>query len=190
MKWVVVFLVLIILCSSVFADWNMNYSNTCGNNAVETGEDCDPPGKDCYTSSFLEGKCTKDCTCEEYTGPACGNGFLEQGEDCETDANCPLYHYCNANCRCIAKIADESNKTKVNISKDINYKNKITSSIPIEKKEPEKNNTVYKEFVINESYFEAEKFNESIGIKITGAVTKVTESVFGSLFKLIKRWFL
>lgn len=187
MKWVVVLLI-ILLASSVCADWNAAYNNTCGNNAVEMGEDCDPPGKDCYTKSFLEGKCTKDCACKEYFGPSCGNSFVEDNEDCESDANCPMFYYCNANCRCIAKVAPEQNKTVETEEKS--PENLITSSEPTIDTSDKKNNTVYKEFIINESYFEAEKFNESIGIKITGAITKVTKSLFGSLFDLIKRWFL
>ncbi|MBN1645325.1 hypothetical protein JW851_04820 [Candidatus Woesearchaeota archaeon] len=183
MKWVVVFLILIILSSFVSAEWNINYSNDCGNNAVEMGEQCDPPGKECYTEDYTQGKCTKDCTCEEYTGPSCGNSFVETGEDCETDNDCPVFYYCNANCRCIAKVAPSQNITEEIIEEE-NIDEKETP-----KTEPNNTNVVYEEFIVNESFFEMEKFNESFGIKITGAITKATKSVFGGLFKLIKRWF-
>ncbi len=192
MKWVVVFLILILLCSSVSADWNAVYNNTCGNKAIEMGEDCDPPGKKCYVpDSYQDGTCDVDCICQEYILAVCGNGYLEDDEKCEKDDDCPMFNYCNANCECIPKIASETNKTEETIEKEMN--NTKTKEIVIKKELDSKVNetvVVYEEFVINESYFERENFNESLGIKITGAVTKVTTSLFGSLWNLIKGWLL
>lgn len=193
MKWVVVLLIMIILCSPVSALFNDSYQAGCGNSAVETGEDCDPPGKKCYTKDFLEGKCTKDCTCTEYTGPACGNTFIETGEDCETDNDCPSFHYCNNNCRCIAKVIAASNITAKTAEEEAKTsaeedEKKSFEELQKEAKEEIEKKYIYEDFVVNESFFEMENFSESLGIKITGAVTKATESVFSSIWSLIKRW--
>ncbi|MBD3361872.1 hypothetical protein GF358_03715 [Candidatus Woesearchaeota archaeon] len=195
MKWVVVLLILILFCSFVSADFNGQYDTACGNSAIEMGEECDPPGKKCYTPDLLEGKCTAECMCREYTGPACGNTFIETGEDCESDSDCPALHYCNADCRCIAKIAAAENITKETPEKEIEEEKEVIEQRSFEEiqkqveEEIEKKYTV-EEYVVNESYFKAEHFNESIGIKITGAVTKVAESLFGKLFDLIRGWLL
>ena len=112
MKWVVV-LIIILLASSVSADWNMQYNSTCGNKATELGEDCDPPGKKCYMKdSYAEGTCNFECICKDYIMPVCGNNFLEKDEECEKDDECPMFNYCNANCECVPKIAPELNTTQ------------------------------------------------------------------------------
>jgi hypothetical protein len=190
MKRVVVCLILILLSSSVFADWNAAYNNTCGNKAIEMGEDCDPPGKKCYMKdSYQEGTCDFECLCKDYIIPVCGNGYLEDDEKCEKDDDCPMFNYCNANCECISKIAPSENKTEEIIDET---KENESNELIIEKELDSKTNEtiVYEDFIVNESYFERENFNESFGIKITGAVTHVTKSVFGSLWDLIKGWLL
>jgi hypothetical protein len=202
MKRVVSLLIIILLCSPVSALWNGTSSAVCGNNAVEFGEECDSLGKECYTKSFQEGRCTSSCNCEVYTGPVCGNDFVDDDEDCEEDADCGLFEYCD-DCKCIAKVAsaqdltDEDDKNNVadedtesNLSSDQKISDDIDSiDEELDEISAGMNDTEFEEFTVNESFFEAEKFNETLGIKITGAITKVTKKLFGSLFGLIKGWF-
>jgi len=195
MRGVIFVLVLIVLSCSAFAVFNDSYQAVCGNNATEMGEDCDPPGKKCYTPDFLEGKCTQDCMCMEYSGPACHNGFLETGEDCEMNSDCPAFHYCNNNCKCIAKVADynvsESYKeVEENSSEEKSPENKSFEEIKEETDKKIKKKYYYENYTVNESFFEKEDFEGSAGIKITAAITNAVESVFSSIFDLVKRWLL
>ena len=180
-------LILALLASGVSAIWDNSTEykqSVCGNSVVEFGEKCDPPGKKCYTDDFQEGRCTASCTCTIYKGIWCGDGVKDSTEECETDNDCPIFNYCSKNCKCIPKItpANTSNVPK-NITKSFVYAPEFNKSV----NESPKVKII--ETVVNESFFEAECFNESIGIKITAAVTHATEKVFGSLFNLIKRWF-
>lgn len=53
---------------------------TCGNNTVETGEQCDPPGTGtCPVSGQY---CNAQCQCVIR----CGNGLLDTGEQCDASA--------------------------------------------------------------------------------------------------------
>ena len=54
----------------------------CGNNFVEPGEACDPPGSFCFTPAG-GGSCSDDCTACIPSPPVCGNGFVEAGEACD-----------------------------------------------------------------------------------------------------------
>jgi len=185
-------LVLVMLSCSAFALFNDSYQAACGNNATEMGEDCDPPGKKCYTADFLEGKCTQDCMCMEYTGPACHNGFLETGEDCEMDSDCPAFHYCNNDCRCIAKLADYnvSNIEELEEIEEEVSENRSFEEIKKETDKKIKQKYYYENYTVNESFFEKEDFENAPGIKITAAVTNAVESLFSNIFDLFKRWFL
>src|SRR6185295_13155506 len=93
----------------------------CGNNVVDDGEDCDPPGSLSCPSSSPEGsftECSEVCTCAggpvttttttTTPPPVCGNGILEDGEQCDppgTDT-CPpdspggAFTTCLENCIC------------------------------------------------------------------------------------------
>lgn len=66
----------------------------CGNDIIESGEECDgiDPGS-CPT-----GVCDPDCTCED---PVCGNDIIEAGEECDgTDpGSCPT-GVCDPDCTC------------------------------------------------------------------------------------------
>lgn len=66
----------------------------CGNDVIESGEECDgtDPGA-CPT-----GVCDPDCTCED---PVCGNDLIEAGEECDGTAlgACPT-GVCDPDCTC------------------------------------------------------------------------------------------
>lgn len=179
-------LTFILLASSVSAIWEnaTEYEQAvCGNSAVEFGEECDPAGKKCYTRDFQEGRCTPSCTCTIYKGIWCGDNVVDSTEECEADSDCPVFNYCSTSCKCVPKIvsANNSNVPK-NITKSFVYAPGSNESEEVPK-------TKIIETVVNESFFEAENFTSSPGIKITSAVTRATEKIFGSLFSLIKRWF-
>lgn len=182
-------LVFILFASGVSAIWENASSNptraVCGNNAVEFGEECDPAGKKCYTDDFQEGRCTPSCTCTIYKGMWCGDKIIDAGEDCELDRDCPLFNYCSKSCKCVPKIASANTS---NVPKNIT-KSFVYSPEENKTEEDEEPETEIVESVVNESFFEAEDFTSSPGLKITSAVTHATEKIFGSLFKLIKRWF-
>ncbi|HPA56400.1 MAG TPA: hypothetical protein PLX56_02845 [bacterium] len=60
----------------------------CGNETVDTGEECDGTGSLCSElgMGYLTGvaECTADCKFDTSTClPQCGNGELEEGEECE-----------------------------------------------------------------------------------------------------------
>lgn len=65
----------------------------CGNDIVESGEQCD--GTD--PGSCPTGVCDPDCTCED---PVCGNDITEPGEECDgtDDTACP--GECSGSCEC------------------------------------------------------------------------------------------
>lgn len=50
----------------------------CGNDIIEEGEECDPPGP------LAEGRvCDESCQIVEGPGPECGNEIVEEGEECD-----------------------------------------------------------------------------------------------------------
>ncbi len=51
-----------------------NDVSQCGNDVVETGEDCEPG---------IDDGCTADCLWAGTAAPTCGNGVIEGGENCE-----------------------------------------------------------------------------------------------------------
>lgn len=71
----------------------------CGNDLIESGEQCD--GTD--PGSCPTGVCDPDCTCE---APVCGNDVLEAGEQCDgtDDAACP--GQCDGACGCPSTCGD------------------------------------------------------------------------------------
>ena len=64
-------------------------SSSCGNNEVETGEQCDD-------GNIMNGDgCSS--TCQTETSPVCGNGIVETGEQCD-DGNSVDTDECPTNC--------------------------------------------------------------------------------------------
>lgn len=59
---------------------------TCGNQSVDSGEECDPPAV---------GTCSQ--VCKKIVKPECGNGVIEAPEQCD-DANTQNLDGCNAKC--------------------------------------------------------------------------------------------
>jgi len=67
----------------------------CGNNSIDTGEQCDGnllDGQTCQSLGFDTGDlaCTGDCrldtsACEYVTEPFCGDGMLDPGEECDKE---------------------------------------------------------------------------------------------------------
>ncbi|MFA5625497.1 MAG: hypothetical protein WC966_10665 [Bradymonadales bacterium] len=75
----------------------------CGNNIVESGEDCDgQPLKTCESLGFFGGelrcgaRCKFDKSLCNYA--VCGNGVLEAGESCDDGAMNGTYGHCKGTC--------------------------------------------------------------------------------------------
>jgi hypothetical protein len=66
----------------------------CGDQRLDSGEECDPPGTVCDAAGRL---CDANCQCPD---PVCGDGILDPGEECDgTDAEaCP--GECRPTCEC------------------------------------------------------------------------------------------
>lgn len=71
----------------------------CGNDLLESGEECDGTN----FGSCPTGVCDPDCTCED---PVCGNDVVEAGEACDgtDDAACP--GQCDSSCACPSTCGD------------------------------------------------------------------------------------
>ncbi len=66
----------------------------CGNNQVEAGEECDPPGLPGIDPMGQMGMCDLNCKVIPYV---CGNGDLESGETCD-DGNTASNDGCSSTC--------------------------------------------------------------------------------------------
>jgi hypothetical protein len=67
----------------------------CGNNKIEAGEECEPPGT-----------ATCDDSCQQRS-PGCGDGFVDANEECDGTAGYCATYYCGAPsdalaCQCCA----------------------------------------------------------------------------------------
>jgi len=65
----------------------------CGNNLLESGEECEAAA-DCSVGFSCDG-----CKCIPLPKPVCGNNLLEKGEQCEYDVDCGENFVC-INCLC------------------------------------------------------------------------------------------
>lgn len=76
----------------------------CGNNILETGEECDPKGstvKEVVGGKTLTYICQANCTKGtpvSQAGAMCGNGVLDAGELCDDGKDNGSYGFCNATC--------------------------------------------------------------------------------------------
>jgi len=73
----------------------------CGNNVVDTGEQCDPPGSECTNNVNQKKTCNSECQCPTL----CGNGVLDPGESCDVPPGeyapqCKAYPGDNRTWRC------------------------------------------------------------------------------------------
>lgn len=83
---------------------------TCGNNRVEPGEQCDPPGMGCVTLAGMPGVCNAGCQCVPTPPPLpakCGNKAIDPGEQCDPPGKACVVGgkpgTCDANCKCAVK---------------------------------------------------------------------------------------
>lgn len=91
---------------------NQNNNNTtpvCGNNIIESGEQCDvsaPAGFTCNSQCQLVSQNNNNNGGGGGGGggnptnpPVCGNGVVESGEQCDQNVGVPENYQCNANCQ-------------------------------------------------------------------------------------------
>lgn len=93
-----------------------NDTGLCGNNIVNPGEICDPPGKleynidPCPTASATVKSCNSDCrgwssatnvSCRIAVGGDCGDGIVQRkaGENCDDGENNGRLGFCGTNCQ-------------------------------------------------------------------------------------------
>lgn len=81
----------------------------CGNNVVESGEECEPPGSGCLVFSDPPEVCNAQCVCVPATPtpgpppPMCGNNVVESGETCDPPGTTCMLNggqFCNRFCVC------------------------------------------------------------------------------------------
>jgi hypothetical protein len=77
----------------------------CGNEVVEEGEQCDPPGR---IDELLV--CSESCQLLEVPEPGpepvCGNEVVEPGESCDPPGRIDEVHVCDATCQLIEEPID------------------------------------------------------------------------------------
>jgi len=150
---------------------NTSFTNTstsvnCGDKKVELGEDCDPPGKNCYTKSFNEGICDFSCTCDSSMTRDMFNRLnqtLNEEKEAEDDA----------------VITFTVNKTEENKTEVVTIKeNKTTELTGAITADPIND-------LIKDAKEPPQDFSDSFGIKITSAITSVVMSIWNLIMGLI-----
>jgi cysteine-rich repeat protein len=75
-------------------------SPECGNEVIDPGEDCDPPGPFCrggcnvQLGICVDYSCRADCSCPD---PVCGDYIIDAGEECD-DGNTAPGDGCSSDC--------------------------------------------------------------------------------------------
>ncbi|MBW3001901.1 hypothetical protein KY338_01930 [Candidatus Woesearchaeota archaeon] len=139
----------------------------CGDNKVEFGEECDPPGKNCYTKAATKGVCDFNCACDPALTPELFkslNRTLNQEKDTEVTSSVNF------------EIENITQETVVEEVKEVkNTTPAITGGITIDPIND----------LIKEAKQPGEDFSDSFGIKITSAITKAVMGVWNILMNLI-----
>jgi len=102
---------------------------TCGNNTIDPGEQCDPPGSGCSSPAgafICDGSCqcvpnvsTTTTTTETTTTttlPTCGNNVLDPGEQCDppgSGCSSPAGAFiCDGSCQCVPNVTTTTSTTE------------------------------------------------------------------------------
>ncbi len=132
----------------------------CGDKKVEFGEECDPPGKECYTKALTKGVCDFNCGCDPAMTPELFrnlNKSLNKKEEENTTT-------ASVNFNVTETKTVKENKTPA-----------ITGGIII--------NPI--DDLIKEAKQPSENFGDSVGIKITSAITKAVMRVWNIIMNVI-----
>lgn len=145
--------------------------DTCGNQKVDLREDCDPPGKTCYTSAFQEGICDFSCLCD-------------------SSMTRDMFDRLNQTINQDAEEQDEDNSSVIAFSINDTKENTADSSVKVfsENKTPEITGSFVADPIndlIKEAKEPPENFEDSWGIKITSAITSVVMVGWNLLMGLI-----
>ena len=142
-------------------------SVNCGDGKVNHGEDCDPPGKECYTKRFLQGVCDFSCICDSSLTPNLFKRLNASMHKEEDQANAIT-----------ATVTFEVNESKEVKQEAEVSKNDTSSMITGAASDPLSN-------LIKDARKPSEDFSDSIGIKITSAITNVVMSFWAVLMNVI-----
>ena len=138
----------------------------CGDGKVNLDEDCDPPGKACYTKSFLSGICNFNCVCDSSLTLDLFkklNNTLNQEEFIETPE--------------IASVTFETEDEieDLFVAESNNSVPEITGSAVVDPID----------VLIKQAKEPPENFEDSFGIKITSAITSGVMVVWNLVMTLI-----
>lgn len=141
-------------------------SANCGDKKINHGEECDPPGKECYTKSFLQGVCDFNCMCDSSLTPDLFKRLNASLNKKENDANAVT-----------AAVTFSVNDTKA-AEENTGVSNKEAAAITGSAVDPLSS-------LIKEARKPSEDFSDSIGIRITSAITSVVMSIWYVLMNAI-----
>lgn len=145
----------------------------CGDKKVEFGEECDPPGKDCYTKAMTKGICDFSCECDASLTPALFkklNQSMNQEEQASSEITAAVTFD-------IQNTTEEGTGAVQEVKAE--RKNRTTAGItggavtdPLDD-------------LLDEARSPAPDFDDSVGIKITRAITGVVMSVWNVFSSLL-----
>jgi len=147
-------------------------TSLCGNKKLDKSEECDPPGKICFSADKRYGICNPDCTCK-VSGAAkavitCGDGAISApDEECEADKDCPTNYVCSS-CKCVKQLTPEE------IAAMTSTKNQTTTSpaTPTE-------TTPLTNQLSNQVDLAPKNFSETTGMGVTSGIVNFFKSIFG-----------
>ncbi|MBD3304071.1 hypothetical protein GF343_02920 [Candidatus Woesearchaeota archaeon] len=137
----------------------------CGDYKVEFGEECDPPGNDCYTKALTKGVCDFNCICDPSLTPELFKS-LNRSVNQEDSSN-------EITASATFEANDSDSEPVVKEAK--NTSSGITGGITIDPVAD----------LIKEAKKPSEDFSDSIGIKITSAITSAVMSIWNILMSAI-----
>lgn len=141
----------------------------CGDGKVNNDEDCDPPGKSCYTKGFLEGVCDFNCLCDASLTPELFkrlNQSLHEEEDDEAAGTATVSFEVN-------QTEEEPEETiKSTKNESVGITGAAVAADPLDN-------------LLKEARKPSEDFSDSIGIKITSAITDFVMGFWNILMNII-----
>lgn len=144
-------------------------SVNCGNQKVDLGEECDPPGKACYTKAFTSGVCDFNCFCD----PALTHDLFQKLNR-TINSNNEKSENSSASITFEASSAAEKQDADI-FASEKDSSPAITGAAAIDPVTD----------LIKEVKKPSENFSNTWGIKITSAITRAVMSIWDILMNAI-----